>query len=108
VNFLNEGPDQVHFASVERYPEGVSADEAEEAYALRLEPGKPPQDTPAPEAHVGISGFFSAGLGSTFRLLDGGAFESDRTYLFVCLLSDRAGGEPHAKAYGMYAAVAIE
>ena len=108
VNFLNEGPDEVHVATVELYTEDVSAEEAEEAYALRLEPGKPPQGTPMAEAGLGFSGIFSSGLGSTFRLFDGGAFESGRTYLFVCILSDRAGGDPHAKAYGMYEAVTIE
>lgn len=108
VNFLNEGPDEVHFASVELYREGVSAEEAEEAYAARLEPGEPPRGTPTAEASLGFSGIFSAGLGGHFELLNGAAFEAGRTYLFVCGLSDRAGGEPHAKAYGMYRAVTIE
>lgn len=107
VNFLNEGPEEVHWASVGLYPEGVSAAEAEDAYALQLEPGKAPQGTLAAEA-AGFSGIFSAGLGSTFRLFDGEAFESGRTYLFVCDMSDRAGGEPHARAYGMFKAVTIE
>lgn len=109
VNFVNDGPDQVHFASVSVYPEGTDAAAAEEAFKALLEAeegGPPPEGVPQPE-DVGFSGIFSAGLGSTFQLFEG-EFESGRTYLFACFISDRAGGAPHAIAYNMYAAVTIE
>jgi hypothetical protein len=109
VNFVNEGPDQVHFASVSVYPEGTDAAEAEEAFKALLETeggGQPPKGLPQPE-DVGFSGIFSTGLGGQFQLPQG-EFESGRTYLFSCFISDRAGGPPHAIAYNMYEAVTIE
>lgn len=108
VNFVNDGPDQVHFASVSVYPEGTDAAAAEEAFKALLEAEEgapPPEGVPQPE-DIGFSGIFSAGLGSTFQLE--GGFESGRTYLFSCFVSDRAGGAPHAIAYNMYEAVTIE
>ena len=107
VNFVNDGPDQIHFASISLYPEGVDAEAAEAAFKATLEAdpnAPPPKDLPRPE-NVGFSGIFSAGLGSSFRLE--GGFQSGRTYLFSCFISDRAGGPPHAIAYDMYRAVTI-
>ena len=109
VNFVNEGPAQVHFASVSVYPEGTDAAAAEEAFKALLEAeegGPPPEGVPQPE-DVGFSGIFSEGLGGRFQLVEG-EFESGRTYLFACFVSDRAGGAPHAIAYNMYEAVSIE
>jgi plastocyanin len=109
VNFVNEGPDEVHFASVSLYPEGTDAAAAEEAFKTQLEAeggGPPPEGVPQPE-DVGFTGIFSDGLGSRFQLFEG-EFESGRTYLFACFISDRAGGAPHAIAYNMYEAVTIE
>jgi hypothetical protein len=107
VNFVNEGPDQVHFASVSVYPEGTDAAEAEEAFkALVQAEGKPPKGLPQSE-DVGFSGIYSDGLGGQFQLFQG-EFESGRTYLFSCFIQDRAGGPPHAIAYDMYEAVTIE
>ncbi len=109
VNFVNEGPDEVHFASVSVYPEGTDAAQAEEAFKALLateDGGQPPKGLPQPE-DVGFSGIFSDGLGGQFQLLQG-EFESGRTYLFSCFISDRAGGPPHAIAYNMYEAVTIE
>jgi uncharacterized cupredoxin-like copper-binding protein len=109
VNFVNEGPDQVHFASVSVYPEGTDAAEAEEAFKALLETedgSQPPKGLPQSE-DVGFSGIFSDGLGGQFQLLQG-EFESGRTYLFSCFISDRAGGPPHAIAYNMYEAVTVE
>ena len=108
VNFVNDGPAEIHFASISLYPEGTDATAAEEAFKATLEaaPGSPPpKDVPQPES-VGFSGIFSAGLGSSFQLE--GGFESGRTYLFSCFISDRAGGPPHAIANDMYRAVTIE
>jgi plastocyanin len=109
VNFVNEGPDQVHFASVSLYPEGTDAAAAEQAFKKLLAAeggGPPPEGVPRPE-DVGFTGIFSDGLGSSFQLFEG-EFESGRTYLFACFISDRAGGAPHAIAYNMYEAVTIE
>lgn len=107
VNFINEGPDQIHLSTVEVYPEGVDAEEAAAAYAAHLEPGPLPEGLPSPTG-LGFSGIFSEGLGSTFELSDGGEFESGRTYLFACVVRDREGGKPHQSAYGMYKIVTIE
>ena len=107
VNFVNDGPDEIHFATISLYPEGTDATAAEEAFKATLEAdpnAPPPKDIPRPES-VGFSGIFSPGLGSSFRLE--GGFESGRTYLFACFISDRAGGPPHAIAYDMYRAVTI-
>ena len=107
VNFVNEGPDQVHFASVSVYPEGTDAAAAEEAFtALVQAEGKPPKGLPQSE-DVGFSGIYSDGLGGRFQLREG-EFESGRTYLFSCFIQDRAGGAPHAIAYNMYEAVTID
>jgi uncharacterized cupredoxin-like copper-binding protein len=106
VTFINEGPDQVHLTTVEVYPEGIDAAAAEDAFETQLEPGRLPEGVPSVEAALGFSGIFSEGLGSRFEL--DGEFESGRTYLFVCLVPDREGGESHAVAYDMYAVVTIE
>ena len=104
LNFTNDGPNEIHYTAVQPYPKGVSAEEAEAAYALQLE-GRG-ADLPSPMDDIGSTGIFSAGLGSTFRLER--ELESGRTYLFVCFIQDRGGGEPHAIRYGMYRAVTIE
>lgn len=107
VNFINDGPDQVHLTAVELYPEGVDAAAAEAAFKAQIEPGPLPEGVPTADEGLGFSGIFSEGLGSRFQL-DEGEFESGRTYLFACFIADRAGGEPHAIAYDMYLAVTIE
>ena len=107
VNFVNEGPDQIHYTSVEMYPKGIDAVEAEEAYAAQLEPGASPDRVPSPRG-IGFSGIFSDGLGSRFQLDQPFQFESGRTYVFACFAQDREGGEPHAIAYDMYEVVTIE
>ena len=103
VNFINEGPNEIHSTAVEVYPKGVSAEEAEAAYALQLQ-GRP-TDTPGSKG-LGFTGIFSAGLGSTFRL--DVEIKSGRTYLFACFVQDRSGGEPHAIGHDMYEAVTVE
>lgn len=113
VTFLNEGPDQVHHATVEVFPEGVSAEEAERAVEADLEHGPWPRGIPSPSG-LGFSGIFSDGLGATFRLEEGVCedrsceFESGRTYLFRCFVPDREGGKGHYEAHGMYEIVTIE
>jgi plastocyanin len=109
VNFVNEGPEQVHFAGVSVFPEGTDAAAAEQAFAQLLaaeEDAPPPEGVPLPE-DVGFSGIFSAGLGSSFELFTG-EFEAGRTYLLACFIQDRAGGPPHAIGNNMYTAFTVE
>jgi hypothetical protein len=106
VNFINEGPAQMHVSTVGVYPMGIDADEAERAFETQLEPGPPPQGVPTPK-WLGFSGIYSEGLGGQFQLFRG-EFGSGRTYVFACFLSDREGGKPHQKAYDMYAILTIE
>jgi hypothetical protein len=108
VNFTNDGPAEVHFASVSVFPEGTDAATAQQAFATLLaapEDAPPPEGVPVPE-DVGFSGVFSAGLSSSFQL-QSGQFESGRTYLLACFIQDRAGGPPHAVAYNMYTAFTV-
>jgi plastocyanin len=107
ITFANEGPAQIHLSTVEVYPEGVDAAEAEQAFQAQLEPGPSPDGVPGATG-LGFSGIFSDGLSGRFEFFDGGEFESGRTYLFVCFIADREGGKPHSKAYGMYEIVTIE
>lgn len=106
VNFINDGPDQVHVSTVGVYPKGIDAHEAERAFETQLEPGPPPQGLPTSRG-LGFSGIYSEGLGSQFQLFQG-EFRSGRTYVFACFVSDRGGGKPHQKAYNMYEIVTIE
>lgn len=105
VTFMNEGPDEVHLTAIEVYPEGVDESTAERAFRMQLQPGPDPKDLPRADEGLGFSGIFSAGLGTRFEL--GAEVESGRTYLFVCYLADRAGGNPHAIAYNMFEIVTI-
>lgn len=109
INFVNDGPEQVHFASVSVFPEGTDVAEAEEAFGTLLEldeDAPPPADAVFPE-DVGFSGVFSTGLGAQFELFEG-EFESGRTYILVCFIQDRSGGAPHAIANQMYKAFTVE
>lgn len=108
INFVNDGPAQVHFASVSILPEGTDAAAAEAAFEtlISLEEGAaPPEGTPEPE-DVAFSGVFSSGLGAQFTVP--GGFESGRTYLLACFIQDRSGGPPHAIGNKMYKAFTVE
>ncbi len=108
INFTNDGPNEVHFASVSVFPEGTTAEDAEAAFAALLESPEdapPPEGVPLPE-DIAFSGIASDGLGVQFEVL--GGFESGRTYIFSCFISDRAGGPPHAIAYQMYEAFTVD
>jgi hypothetical protein len=107
VNFVNQGPHEVHLTFIEVYPKGVDAEEAEGAYREHLEPGRPEEPLPVPMELGLFSGIFSTGLGSQFEVSEG-TFKSGRTYVFYCTVNDRAGGEAHVSAYDMYAVVTIE
>lgn len=108
INFVNDGPKEVHFASVSVFPEGTDAAAAEEAWGAMMtaeEGSPPPEGTPEPE-DVGFSGIFSSGLGAQFTVPDG--FESGRTYVIACFIQDRAGGPPHAIGQKMYKIFTVE
>ena len=108
INFTNDGPNEVHFAAVSVYPEGTTAEDAEAAFAALLETPEdapPPEGVPLPE-DVAFSGIASDGLGVQFEVP--GGFESGRTYIFTCFISDRAGGPPHAIAHQMYEAFTVD
>jgi hypothetical protein len=107
INFINDGPDQIHFAGVSVFPEGTTAEDGEAAFAALLAAppdAPPPEGVPLPE-DVAFSGIASDGLGIQFEMP--GGFESGRTYIFVCFISDRAGGPPHAIAYQMYEVITV-
>jgi hypothetical protein len=97
VNFMNEGPDQIHLATIEVYPEGVTEEEAREAFEAG---GEGPSG-------VGFSGIFSSGLGAQI-VLPGDGIQAGRTYLFQCFVPDREGGDAHVNSYDMYSFVTIE
>ena len=108
INYTNDGPNEVHFASVAVFPEGTTAEDGEAAFAALLELPEdqaPPEGTPEPE-DIAFSGIASAGLGIQFEVP--GGFESGRTYVLVCFISDRAGGAPHAIANQMYEVFTVE
>ena len=108
INFLNEGPDQVHFAQVSVFPEGTDVAAAEAAWGALMgadEANPPPEGTPEPE-DVSFSGIYSSGLGAQFMMP--GGFESGRTYVLACFISDRAGGPPHAIGQKMYKIFTVE
>lgn len=107
INFVNDGPKEVHFAGVQVFPEGTDAAAAEAAFAAMVasEDGEPPAGTPEPE-DVAFSGIFSAGLGSQFTVE--GGFEAGRTYAVFCFIQDRAGGPPHAIGQKMYKIFTVE
>ncbi|MGI9119590.1 MAG: hypothetical protein ACR2G7_05620 [Acidimicrobiales bacterium] len=102
ITYVNDGPNELHFASISVFPEGTDAAAAEDAFKQFLQAGEdspPPEGLPMPE-DVGFSGIFSAGLGDNFQMMQ--PFESGRTYLVTCFLQDRAGGPPHAIGNQMY------
>lgn len=108
INFTNDGPAQPHFAGFDVYPEGTTVEEAEAAFAtlMTLEDGQePPEGTPESE-EVAFSGVATSGSGIQFQVP--GGFESGRTYVFYCFLSDLSGGPPHAIANEMFKAITVE
>jgi plastocyanin len=106
VNFLNEGPDQVHVTAIGRYPVGIDQAEAAKAFLAKLEPGPPPEGLPRAEEFA-FSGMVSAGLGNRLEF-DANAFESGRTYVLACQIADREGGKPHVRAYHQYTVFTVE
>jgi len=106
VNFINEGPDQIHLTTIEAFPRGMDAAEAERIYEAKLASGKWPKGFPGLEGS-GFSGIFSAGLGARLEFEED-TFRSGRVFVVACFLPDREGGKPHVIAYDEYALVTIE
>lgn len=108
INFVNDGPDQVHFAGIDGpFPEGTTPEDAEAAFAtlIQLEDDEaPPEGTPTAEEFA-FSGVASAGNAIQFPAPS--AF-APGTYIAYCFIQDRAGGPPHAIAYQMYKAFTVE
>lgn len=105
INFVNDGPDQIHHAVVLEFPEGVDEAGAEAAFrsfGAAEGGGPPPEGTPEPTNEFGSS-VFDPGRGGTFT----GQFQAGRTYVFACFINDRAGGPPHAFANDMFKAVTV-
>jgi hypothetical protein len=106
INFVNDGPNEVHFAAISAFPPGTSAEDAQGAIVTLLqEEGTPPEGTPIPE-EIGFSGIASAGLGIQFEVP--GGFQPEGVYVIFCFMSDRAGGPPHAIANDMYWVFVVE
>jgi plastocyanin len=103
INFVNNGPND-HFAGISRFPDGTTVEDAEAAMqAMMASEEGPPAGTPEPE-DVGFSGISSAGKGMQFEL---DAPLEPGVYSFVCFLSDRAGGPPHAIGHEMVSILEI-
>lgn len=103
INFVNNGPND-HFAGISRFPDGTTVEDAEAAMqAMMTSEEGPPAGTPEPE-DVGFSGISSAGKGMQFEL---DAPLEPGVYSFVCFLSDRSGGPPHAIGHEMVSVIEI-
>lgn len=101
-SIVNDGPDQWHFMTLQEFPKGVTAAEAEAGFAKSLQAppdGPPPTDVPEPKDFYD-SFVFSPGNGQTFEA----NFKSGHTYLASCFIHDLAGGPPHAIGKKMYKA----
>jgi plastocyanin len=108
INFVNDGPNQDHFAAVLQFPEGTSVEDAEAAFAafLESEDGSVPDDVVPPEdADFAFSGIASNGLGVQFEVE--GGFDAG-TYVYACFMTDREGGPPHAVGAQMYKGFVVE
>ena len=111
VNFINEGPDELHHAVFLPFHEGVdeaAAEAALDAYLTSASEGA--RSPPPPELdlegseNVSNFGLFSAGLGASYEA----DFRSGRTYAVVCFIQDRAGGPPHVIANDMKQIFTVE
>jgi len=98
VAFKNTGPVQWHFAEIQVFPKGTTVQQATTAVGkLLASQGPPPPGVPQP-AEVAGSQAASPGMGNTFSA----TFETGRTYVVFCFISDKKGGPPHAIAHQMY------
>jgi hypothetical protein len=107
VNFLNEGPAEVHHAVFFAFTEGTdeaAAQGALETFLASEEAPPPPELDMAATEELPTAGVFSAGLGQTLEM----NLESGRTYAIACFIQDRAGGPPHAVAHQMTQIFTVE
>jgi hypothetical protein len=87
-----------------QYPEGTTAAAAEADLPKLLESqGPPPEGVVSPEP-LADSGVASPGYGNTFNA----TFESGRTYVALCFVSDKTGGPPHAIGHKMFKVFTVE
>jgi hypothetical protein len=98
VAFKNVGPTQWHFADILEFAKGTTVAQAGvDVTKLLASNGPPPAGVAAP-TDVASSQIASPGYGSTFNA----TFESGRTYVVLCFVSDKTGGPPHAIAHHMF------
>jgi plastocyanin len=106
ITFTNDGPEQTHFAGIDRFEDGTTPEQAEETFAtfVSLEEGEaPPEGLPVNE-EIAFSGIASPGQSIRFEV---DALEPG-TYIAYCFISDRTGGPPHAIAYQMFTGFTVE
>lgn len=100
LTFRNDGQ-QDHSLAVAEFADDLDEAEAKAAFEklLAADADHPaPDDTPIPE-DVAFAGPLSAGGQSTFPM----NLKVNRTYVFACYMSDRAGGPLHATGKRMVA-----
>jgi hypothetical protein len=100
LTFRNDGG-QDHSLTVAEFPDRVDAPAAKAAFetVLAAPAGRPPPDGLPTPAQVAFAGPLSSGSQVTVSL----RLKVNRTYVFACYLSDRAGGPLHATGKGMVA-----
>jgi hypothetical protein len=107
VNFVNEGPAEVHHAVFFAFTEGTdeaAATTALEAFLASEDAPPPPELDMTATEELPTAGVFSAGMGHTIET----NLESGRTYALACFIQDRAGGPPHAIAHQMTKVFTVE
>jgi hypothetical protein len=100
LTFRNDGH-QDHSLTVAEFPDRVDAPAARVAFetVLAAPAGRPPPDSLPTPVEVAFAGPLSNSGQVTVSL----RFKVNRTYVFACYLSDRAGGPLHATGKGMVA-----
>jgi hypothetical protein len=98
VVFKNVGPVQWHFSEILEFAKGTTVTQAQADVGKLLASNGPPPPGVAAPTDVATSQIASPGYGNTFSA----TFESGRTYVVLCFVSDKKGGPPHAIAHHMY------
>jgi hypothetical protein len=108
VNFVNDGPDQLHHAVVVDFGTNDPAAIEENLPAIL----ESEEDAPPPEGIDMEQVNFEFASSAVFGPDSGGTFDADfvagNTYAVLCFIQDRAGGPPHAIAYQMYDVFQVE
>ena len=100
LTFRNDGQ-QDHSLAVAEWADGVTLDAARAAFETLLSADAerpPPDDLPTPD-DLAFAGPLSAGGQATFTM----ELKPNRSYVFACYMSDRAGGRLHAYGKRMVA-----